>query len=454
MVTDISVEFKEQFAKEDAEREARDLNVEYANAVRLLQRGDGTDANPGYLNLMGENAVNAREGHLQALEALNKTMLRKVTSPRVGGLVANAFQSRFGTALDNSVKHFGTQREAANEASEDAHQASIANEANDLLFAGDLDGVAGQASLAGAQAASFAQQTGKDPALAAEVARTAILKSTTERLALTRPGAARAFYDKHRESIAGTERNGIEAMLKKADAAAARLALAQKKEARLAAERARKEQERADKANREETSNNFIARLHDPVFTAAQPLGPVDVVDSNLLPAEKRTFLKELDAEAKGEQEATNETLYNTLFAGVAAGQITPLNFNERVLPLLGRGIKAEDHARLLAFAQSIEGDEENTPLKNFLAMAKAQITQTNLIQNDPAGDRLFFEFTFKLQKKIDIMKKGGSTLSDLLDPESPIYIGPMINFFIRSPQEQLRDLGARMRGAPLIPER
>lgn len=236
-IADIAGAFADKFAEEDAKREARDLDTEYSNAIRELQRGDGTDENPGYLNLAGENAVNGREDHITALEDLHKTMLERASSDRVGELVGRAFNSRFKSALDGSAVHFGGQRRVANKASFDAHQAAIADDAAVAGAAGDADGVEDLAMLAGAQAAENAQETGADPTLAAEAAITDILKSEIERRALTDPAAAREFFEEHKDDIDGREHGAVEVFLERAD----RQALAELEKSERAVEKELKE---------------------------------------------------------------------------------------------------------------------------------------------------------------------------------------------------------------------
>ena len=236
-VANIASAFAEKFAKEDAEREARDLDTEYSNSLRALQLGDGTDANPGYLNLRGEAAIGGREAHLKALENLQKTMLEKASSDRVRGIVSRAFDSRLKSALDSSAVHFGNQRDVANKASFDAHQAAIADDAAVAGAAGDTEGVEELAALAGAQAAEYALQTGKDPVLESEAAVSVILTSEIERRALEDPDSARDYFEQHRGDIDGRQHNAIEVLLGRAE----RQAIKAAEKAEKAADKALKE---------------------------------------------------------------------------------------------------------------------------------------------------------------------------------------------------------------------
>jgi hypothetical protein len=221
-----------------------------------------------------------------------------------------------------------------------------------------------------------------------------------------------------------------------------------RKDALLSETRAQAAAEKAEKQLQEETANLFTVRLWEK---DAEPLTYADVTASNLTATQKRVFLNILDDRAK--ITVTNEPLYNELFNAVAVKEIRPDNMVERVLPFLGNGISGEDYSRLRNFADKIQGEEESQAIKNFLTMAKAQITKSNLFTNDPAGDRLYFEFLSRFNKRIDEAREKGVSLTPLLDPSSSDYIGPMINSFVRSPRQQIQDRGDAIRGLPPIPE-
>ena len=192
----------------------------------MLQLGDGTDENPGFLNLQGQAAIDGREAHIASLEKLQETMLDRASSDRVGALVSRAFNNRFESANDRSTIHFGRQRVVANRATFEAHQAATADDAAVLGAAGDTDGVLELATLAGAQAAAHAEQTGADPTLEAEAAITNILVNEIERRIVTDPASARAFFEQHKEDIDGRQHTKIEVALDRAERQANRLALA------------------------------------------------------------------------------------------------------------------------------------------------------------------------------------------------------------------------------------
>lgn len=203
------------------------------------------------------------------------------------------------------------------------------------------------------------------------------------------------------------------------------------------------------KVERDIIANDFLNRSRREPGTA--PLTYADVLASNLTLEKKKTFLKILDDDltGKGERETA---IYNELFVRIGAG-ITKLDtMIDDVLPFVGNGITAEDYKTLQGFAKILHGEKEGRSLKNFLNAAKAQITQTTLIQNDPAGDSLFFDFTERLNRRIEEERAKGIPLRELMNPQSKEYLGPMIKDYLRTPSEQIRDMADRLRGTPRTP--
>lgn len=219
-VADIAVGFAEKFAEEDARDEAKALDTEFSNSVRALQMGDGSDERPGYLNLRGQAAIDGRESHIVGLEKLHETMMGKASNDRVRELVGRPFNFRLKSALDASVTHFGKQRRVASAATFQAHQAATADDAIVAGHGGNAEGVLELATLAGAQAAAYAKQTGADPTFEAEAAITSILTSEIERRAASDADSAREFFDEHRDDIDGRRHVAIAAMLERAEAKA------------------------------------------------------------------------------------------------------------------------------------------------------------------------------------------------------------------------------------------
>lgn len=249
-ITNIASAYAEKFAEEDAKREAQDLVVEYKNGLRLLEYGDGTDANLGYLNLQGRNAIDAREKHLEAVDALDKSVREKIGSPRVGGLVGAALDNIRGTSLERAIKHFGRERVAANDASNAALATSIVDTAAEFGAEGNSPAVAGEANRLYNVVRDYALEKGlsKDAAIQkAEQAATLIHFNEITRLNAIDPELARDYFTRHKGQIDGAKYNDIEKLLKAGEVQKAAQELSDKisEERGTLTERERKVRERA-----------------------------------------------------------------------------------------------------------------------------------------------------------------------------------------------------------------
>src|SRR5882672_6835688 len=61
---------------EDDKREFRKLDTEYSAYVRTITYGDGTAANPGFMNQRGENAISAYPNAQKALQKKQDDLLK------------------------------------------------------------------------------------------------------------------------------------------------------------------------------------------------------------------------------------------------------------------------------------------------------------------------------------------------------------------------------------------
>lgn len=88
------------------------------------------------------------------------------------------------------------------------------------------------------------------------------------------------------------------------------------------------------------------------------------------------------------------------------------------------------------------EGVAQSEMMKQFLANAKSQITGTDegLHLKDPKGDELFLKFQAQAFPAFDAGKKAGKTAVQLLNPDSPDYIGKAIAGFKRPPDQWFSD--------------
>lgn len=88
------------------------------------------------------------------------------------------------------------------------------------------------------------------------------------------------------------------------------------------------------------------------------------------------------------------------------------------------------------------EGEAEGEIKKQFLANARAQITGTDegLHIRDPKGDELYLKFLAQALPLYDAGRKSGKSASQLLNPDSPDYIGSIIKNFKRPMDQWVAD--------------
>ena len=88
------------------------------------------------------------------------------------------------------------------------------------------------------------------------------------------------------------------------------------------------------------------------------------------------------------------------------------------------------------------EGEAEGEMKKQFLANAKAQISGSDegLHIKDPKGDELFLKFLAQALPLYDAQKKAGKAPTQLLNPDSPDYVGSIIKNFKRPMDQWFND--------------
>lgn len=89
------------------------------------------------------------------------------------------------------------------------------------------------------------------------------------------------------------------------------------------------------------------------------------------------------------------------------------------------------------------EGEAEATMKKAMLAGAQREISGTNdlLHLRDPKGDQLFLKFLADALPAYDKGRKDGKTSVQLLNPDSPDYVGKAIKNYKRPQNEWLKDM-------------
>lgn len=216
----------------------------------------------------------------------------------------------------------------------------------------------------------------------------------------------------------------------------------------LEAERLRVAAERQEKQARIATQNDFLAKM------AAGELTTEEILQSNLMPfgsGSKEQFLNMLEKANKadgGSGFRTDPGTYLELFRRIHLPPDDPDRIvDENFLnAFLGRGLTFEDLNELRGEIQGKRtqaGEIEADLKKGLLDVAKSTLTGTNQLLGirDPQGDAQLQRFTAWFLQEYKRQIEQGKTPIQLLDPESPDYLGKAIERFRRSPQQMFRDL-------------
>ena len=78
-----------QIQAEDDKREVDKLDIEYSTFLRDITYGDGTEANPGFMNSLGENAINGYNLSADAITKKRADLLKRASNKTV----ADAFNT-------------------------------------------------------------------------------------------------------------------------------------------------------------------------------------------------------------------------------------------------------------------------------------------------------------------------------------------------------------------------
>jgi hypothetical protein len=148
----------ERIRWEEDQRAATEAETEFAKRRNTVVRGDGTDQNPGYYGLAGQNAVDGYKGAREALDAARDEIAKNMQSDRARTRFLQRANAQI-VAEDNTMLGFVTQnrRVAANATS----QAAIATATGEFAgFYNDAERGARQLEIVEAQTRAEAQRNG------------------------------------------------------------------------------------------------------------------------------------------------------------------------------------------------------------------------------------------------------------------------------------------------------
>ncbi len=221
---------------------------------------------------------------------------------------------------------------------------------------------------------------------------------------------------------------------------------------RLAAKRAIAEQQTA-------TQNDFLDQLHKGTLTWDT------IKKSKLDPfgsGSKDTFM-DMIKQGKEARIKSDPHLQSDLFDRIHADDDDPKKiWDENDLnQYYGKGLDLTAIRALRSEIQgkgTAEGKIENDLKKGVMAQAKKSLVASNPMMGiqDPEGQAQYQKFQNYFLTEYPKQRKAGKTPEELLNPDSPSYLGNQIKQFTRSPQQIMQGLtkGMKPQAAPVSPEK
>lgn len=200
--------------RQNVQREAKNLYIEDKKLKRLLLQGDGTEENPGVLNMRGEDALRAGPLVEKALAEQRSKLLKNVSSQQVRTLFEGAVAEDDQPDLDRLFTHMAIQREAANDATD---KALIEEAQNDAALNYHDSGKVDRALMTIGE--TIANQTSRK-GLSTEVMQQEILSAysstiekTIKAAAQVDTKAARRLQETYKDSLSGVDAADVDKYL-------------------------------------------------------------------------------------------------------------------------------------------------------------------------------------------------------------------------------------------------
>lgn len=207
------------------------------------------------------------------------------------------------------------------------------------------------------------------------------------------------------------------------------------------AEHARELAKQQEEARQKITQNQFLQKMSGGQLSAQE------VLNSNLAPfgsGSKDEFINMLKAKAV----KTDPALFNELFARAHLPDGNPgkiVDENQLNPYLIDQRLNIEDLGKLreeISGNKTTDGESESKLKNGLFEVAKSTLTRSNPLigLRDPIGDENVQRFTSWFIGEYAKQRQGGKSPQQLLDPESPDYLGKRLKGYVRSPQQIMQD--------------
>lgn len=218
-------------------------------------------------------------------------------------------------------------------------------------------------------------------------------------------------------------------------------------------ERSIKLQERNLKIQQTQTQNDFLTAIEENKLTAK------DILLSNLDPTgggSKEQFLNMLEKANSSESRLkTNANTMIDLYGRIHLPDGDPRKITDEneINPYLGNGLSFSDVKHLRDEIQGRGTDAgriESDYKKQLMAQANAKLVKTNAMGlKDPVGEENMLRFMQYFEAEYKERRKKGDTALELLSPDSPKYLGKMVNTLQRDNREIMKDMVRRKSPVP-----
>lgn len=219
----------------------------------------------------------------------------------------------------------------------------------------------------------------------------------------------------------------------------------------LERDRIERAKEKAQKAAATATETEFITKLVED----STSLSPVDVARSNLSPDDKIKWLNIL--KGKPEVIRTVPEVYLDVYERIQLPPDDPRYVSEDMLPaFVGKGLTLENvnSFRMEASGRKTEAGQIEHDLKDGLVkLAKSSLTGSDPLfrLRDPKGDEQLQKFMTWFLPEYSAQRKAGKSAVELLNPESPAYLGKALEQYKRTPAQFLKDMMENNPGADVF---
>lgn len=220
----------------------------------------------------------------------------------------------------------------------------------------------------------------------------------------------------------------------------------------IESERLKRAHEEIVKQQQTVTQNSFLEKMNKNEVTAD------DVLKSNLDPfgsGSKEQFLNMLKAHNSAENKIkTDPGVMIDTWDRIHLPDDDPRKIRDEneLNDKLGRGLTLENINALrgeISGKKTQEGNIESELKKGLTEIAKGKLTKSNAMTGlrDPIGDENYQRWLGGFLQDYNKKRKEGKTAEQMLNPDSPDYLGKSINQYMRSQKQILQDQIKGMKG-------